>query len=121
MAWDIVQINCDAIHDERSFHEEFVQAFGFPVHYDYTTVSWLTLLSQLDNTEKRMTAVYCEPGEVITIELLNVASFSERCPAQMTLCVEGIAYINWARMEEGLKPVIALAFYGMQTYDLSDF
>ncbi|MCB1591140.1 MAG: barstar family protein [Alphaproteobacteria bacterium] len=121
MAWDVVQINCDAIVDERSFHEEFAQAFGFPDQYDYTTVSWLKLLSQLDNAEKRLTAVYCEPNEVITIELLNVAAFAARCPEQMTLCIEGVAYINWARIEQDLKPVLALAFYGQQYYDLSDF
>lgn len=121
MGWDVVQINCDVIVDERSFHKEFAEAFGFPPDYDCTTVSWLTLLSQIDNPERRSTGVYCEAGEVITIELLNVASFAERCPAQMALCVEGVSYINWARIEEGLKPVLALAFYGQQLYDLSDF
>ena len=81
----------------------------------------MLLLAKLDDVSNRVTEVYCDVGEVVTVELLNVASFAKRCPEEFTLCVEGISYINWARLEEGMKPILALAFYGMQTYDLSNF
>ncbi|MCB1681157.1 MAG: barstar family protein [Rhodospirillales bacterium] len=121
MVWHVVQINCDAITDVKTFHQEFAAAFGFPNDYAGTKEAWLLRLAKLDDVNDRVTEVYCDPGEVITVELLNVASFARRCPEEFTFCVEGISYINWARLEEGMKPILAIAFYGVQTYDLSGF
>ena len=121
MVWHVVQINCDAITDDRTFHQEFATAFGFPKDYPATREAWMLLLAKLDDPSSRVTEVYCDVGEVVTIELLNVASFAKRCPEEFTLCIEGISYINWARLDEGMKPILAIAFYGMQTYDLRNF
>ncbi len=119
MAWDVVQINCDAITDWPSFHMEFAEAFGFPDYYDSTIESWIEMMSNLDNESARVTAVYCDPGEVITIELLNVVSFLKRCPEQFSLLLEAFGYVNWRRLELEQNPIITLAFFGAQIYQTS--
>ncbi len=116
MAWEVVQINCDAIEDWPSFHQEFGDAFGFAEDYEFTIEAWIDVMCGLDDTDNRRTAVYCDPGEVITIELLNVKAFSVRCPEEFAVFIDAAGYVNWRRLELGQPPIISFAFFGDMTY-----
>ena len=59
MVWHVVQINCDAIVDDGTFHQEFAAAFGFPKDYLGTREAWMLLLAKLDDVSNRVTEVYC--------------------------------------------------------------
>jgi hypothetical protein len=73
-----VSLDCDKISDWRSFHEEFAKAFGFPDFYGKNMNAWIDCLTYVD--DPGMSAIHCERGSVLVLELLNVKTFRLRCP-----------------------------------------
>lgn len=112
MTYAVVQIDCAKIFDWSSFHKVFAEAFGFPKDYVYDMNAWIDCLSFIDDPKERVTEVYCDPGEIITIELLDVSNFVVRCPAIFAAFVECSSFVNWRRLESNQGPLIALAFFG---------
>jgi hypothetical protein len=47
----------------------------------------------------------------ITLALDEGKPFAARCPEQYAAVIECAAFVNWARIEEGERPILALSFY----------
>lgn len=107
----IVQIPTDEIVDWPSFHEVFANALGFPEFYGRNMNAWVDCLTYADE-EDGMRNVVVPAGEVLTLELQGVASFAQRCPEQYAAVVESSAFVNWRRIEQGERPIVALSFWG---------
>ncbi len=105
-----VRLDCDNIHDWPTFHEEFARVFGFPDFYGKNMNAWIDCMTSLGAPEDGMSSIHCEPGTVMTLELENVKSFSDRCPEQYKALIECAAFVNWRRNEVGEPTGIALSF-----------
>jgi Barstar (barnase inhibitor) len=106
-----VSLDCDAIRDWPSFHNEFAWVFAFPSFYGKNMNAWVDCLTSLDAPEDGMSGIHCARGSVLTLELGNVKSFKDRCPAQYNALIECAAFVNWRRIEGGSSSVLALSFY----------
>jgi len=106
-----VSLDCARITDWHSFHQEFAHAFGFPDFYGANMDAWIDCLTYLDDANAGMTAVHCDPGSVVVLELLDVKSFKQRCPDQYGAVIECAAFVNWRRLEKDEPAVLALSFW----------
>ena len=106
----IVDITTSGIHDWDSFHDVFATALGFPDFYGRNMNAWVDCLTYAD-LDDGMRNVTVGPGEVLTLQLQDVRNFRSRCREQYEAVVEGAAFVNWSRIEQGARPIIALSFY----------
>ena len=111
-----VSLDCQNIHDWPSFHEEFARVFGFPDFYGKNMNAWVDCMTSLDAPDDGMSAVHCDSGSVLTLELENVKRFKERCPEQYNAIIECSAFVNWRRIEMGGLAVLALSLLEMTCY-----
>jgi RNAse (barnase) inhibitor barstar len=107
----IVKMACARIVDWDSFHDVFCEALGFPDFYGRNMNAWIDCMTYLDDPNSAMTTVHAPPGGVITIELIDVAEFIERCPEQYAALIECAAFVNWRRIEQNEEPVVAFSFH----------
>ena len=106
-----VSLDCNAIVDWDSFHQEFARIFGFPDFYGRNMNAWIDCLTSLDAPQDGMTKIHCEPGAVVSLQLENVKDFELRCPDQYKALIECSAFVNWRRLEMGEPSVLALSFW----------
>lgn len=57
------------------------------------------------------TDVIAGDGDVLTLQLDDVADFAARCPEQYEAVIECDAFVNWRRTEVGERPILALSFF----------
>ena len=69
----IVRIDARRITDWDAFHDVFAEAFGFPDFYGRNDNAWIDCMGDLDVPEAGMTRVHVARGEVLTLQLDNVA------------------------------------------------
>ena len=105
-----LSLDCERISDWRSFHEEFTKAFGFPDFYEKNMNAWIDCMTCVDDSAAGMSTVHCERGSVLTLELLNVERFRKRCPELYEAVIDGVAFVNWRRLETGDPSVLAISF-----------
>ncbi len=106
----IVDIPVWQIHDWDSFHDVFATALGFPEFYGRNLDAWIDCLTYRDEDDG-MASVTVEPGDVLTLQFGEASAFARRCPDQYAALVEAAAFVNWRRIETGLRPIIALSFH----------
>jgi hypothetical protein len=53
---------------------------------------------------------HCDRGSVLVLELLNVKTFRQRCPELYEAVVDGVASVNWRRLETGDPAVLTISF-----------
>jgi RNAse (barnase) inhibitor barstar len=111
MGRHVVAIDGRAIQDWDSFHDVFAAAFGFPDFYGRNLNAWIDCLTYVDDAEAGMVAVPIPAGEVLTLHLEHAADLASRCPEQYAAILEGAAFVNWRRVEQGEASVLALAFH----------
>jgi hypothetical protein len=107
----IVSIPADRINDWDSFHDVFAQALGFPEFYGRNMDAWNDCLLAADADDGMISPqIVAGPGDVLTLQIENAGDFAERCPAQFEALVECAAFVNWARIDAGERPILALSF-----------
>jgi len=106
-----VSLDCDRISDWQSFHEEFAKAFGFPDFYGKNMNAWIDCMTYADDPGAGMSKTHCERGSVLVLELLNVKTFRQRYPELYEAVVDGVAFVNWRRLETGDPAVLAISFW----------
>ena len=104
-----VSLDCDKISDCQSFHEEFAKAFGFPDFYGNNMNAWIDCLTYIDDPAAGMSAIHCDRGSVLVLELLNVKTFRQRYPELYEAVVDGVAFVNWRRLETDDPAVLSHA------------
>ncbi|KIQ06167.1 barstar family protein [Pseudomonas fulva] len=107
----MVTVDADLITDWRTFHEVFVEAFGFPKFYGHNMDAWVDCLSYLDDPNAEMTTVHVQPGHTLSLVVDNARDLKRRCPELFEALVECTAFVNWRVVTTGGSPLLALAFY----------
>jgi len=106
-----VRIDTRSIVDWPTFHSAFAEALGFPKFYGRNMNAWIDCMTYVDDSSAGMSAVTVPPGEVLTLEIEDVTSFSLRCPEQFESLIDCAAFVNWRRLEQGEPAVLALSYY----------
>ncbi|MCA9954506.1 MAG: barstar family protein [Ardenticatenaceae bacterium] len=101
-----IVINSTKIHDWPSFHEIFKENFGFPEFYGANMDAWIDCMSYLDDPASEMNQIALEPGEPLTIKLLQTKDFIKRCPTQFVAFVESVSFVN----QRFAKPLLYILF-----------
>ncbi len=101
-----IQIDSTKIHDWPSFHEIFQDNIGFPEYYGANMDAWIDCMSCLDDPAAEMSKVTLEPGEPLTIILLQTKDFLKRCPSQFVSFVESVSFVN----QRFAKPLLYILF-----------
>lgn len=112
-----VRIDTRRIVDWPSFHSVFAEALGFPAFYGRNMNAWIDCMTYVDDSDAGMSAVTVPPGEVLTLEIEDVHSFSLRCPEQFEVLVDSAAFVNWRRLEQGEPAVLALSYRRSSGYE----
>ena len=107
----VVRIPCDQIVDWDTFHGVFAHVLGFPSFYGMNMNAWVDCLTYLDEPGDGMSNIVLNDREILTLQLDDAESFRSRCPEQFDALVGSSAFINWRRIEAGLRPTIALSFF----------
>jgi hypothetical protein len=105
-----VSIDCAKIRDWDSFHDEFAAVFGFPDFYGRNMNAWIDCMTSLDEPDHGMTRIHAAKGNVLTMQLENVAPFREQHPDLYAAIIECAAFVNWRRIEVGELAVLAISF-----------
>lgn len=82
---------------------------GFPEFYRRNLNAWIDCLTYRDG-EDGMASVTVGPGDVLTLQLDEGSVFASRCPEQYAAMIKASVFVNWRRIERGLRPIIALSF-----------
>ncbi len=106
----VVVVDTERIVDWDSFHDVFVEIFGFPDFYGRNMDAWTDCMTYLDDPDAGMTAIHCAVGCVVTIHLNAAKELAKRCPHQFNALVECSAFVNFRRLELGEPAVIALSY-----------
>ena len=106
----IVRVPTNEISDWSTLHDVFARILGFPDFYGRNMDAWIDCLTYADEDDG-MRNIGVPAGDVLTLQLDDVASFRSRCPEQYAAVVECAAFVNWRRIEAGDRPILALSFY----------
>jgi len=103
-----IRVDLAPIADWPSFHDAFAAAFGFPDFYGRNMNAWIDCMTNLDT---EFSSVRVAPGELVTLELVGMKDFKQRCPEQYDALVECAAFVNWRRRELGHAPILVMSFH----------
>jgi hypothetical protein len=105
-----VRIDARKIHDAKTFHDVFAEAFGFPAFYGRNINAWIDCMSDLGNPSAEMTKVHAKPGGVVLLQLDHVDQFVRDCPDLFASLHDAVAFVNWRQVHAGRAPVLAIAY-----------
>ena len=106
----LTSIDCAKIRDWDSLHDEFAAVFEFPEFYGRNLDAWIDCMTSLDEPEDGMTSIHAPKGNVLTLQLENIAPFREQHPDPYAAIIESSAFVNWRRLEGGETAVLAISF-----------
>jgi hypothetical protein len=106
----LVRIDGCRIRDRRSFHDEFARVMGFPNFYGRNMDAWIDCMTYLDEDDG-MRSITIQPGEVLTLQIDHYRDLRARCPELAMELLECAAFVNFRRIEQGERPVLALSFF----------
>ena len=106
----VVEVPMSQIHDWGTFHDTFAQTLGFPDFYGRNMDAWIDCLTYADEDDG-MRAITAGPGEVLTLQLEDCREFRTRCPEIYQVLIDCAAFVNWRRIEQGERPVLALSYH----------
>jgi RNAse (barnase) inhibitor barstar len=104
----IVNIAMSEINDWETFHDTFAEALGFPDFYGRNMNAWIDRLTYEDDG---MSAFPVEPGDVLALQLQDCNDFRVRCQEIYEALIDAAAFVNWRRIEQGDRPILALLFH----------
>ena len=84
---------------------------GFPEFYRKNMNAWIDCMTSLDHPEDGMTKVHAPKEGFLVLKLLNINNMIRVCPTAYEALVDGVAFVNWRKIEAGEPPVIALAYH----------
>jgi Barstar (barnase inhibitor) len=107
----VITIDCESIVDWDSFHSVFSEAFGFPEYYGRNMNAWIDCLTYIDDPKAGMSEAHAPAGGVLVLQLEHAKDFAMRYAELYAAMVEGIAFVNWRRLEKGEAPALILSFW----------
>lgn len=112
MQTTIITIPTDQITDWNSFHSVFQAVFGFPEFYGRNMDAWIDCMTCSDDPASGMVDASVAPGDLITLRIDDAPDFRQRCPEQYNALIDGVAFVNYRRIELGRAPVLTLMLNG---------
>ncbi len=106
-----VEIDCSRIKSMNDFHAVFKEALGFPDFYGNNMDAWIDCMTSIDEPDHGMSNVHAEKGQFLILSLKNVNDMIAACPMAYEALVDGVAFVNYRRMEVSEQPVLGLAYY----------
>jgi hypothetical protein len=106
-----VQIDTREIHSWSSFHSVFQKKMGFPDFYGKNMNAWIDCMTSADEPGDGMSTVHAPPDGVLVISLLHAKAFKKKYSELYDAIVEGVAFVNYRRMDIGERPFLVLSFY----------
>ncbi len=107
----VVPIPTSRITDWRTFHDVFAETLGFPGYYGRNGNAWIDCMTYVDEPDLGMTRIAVGEGDVLTLQLGEVADFAARCPEQYAALIDWTAFVNYRRLELGERSILALSFW----------
>jgi len=104
----VIQIPAEQITDWSTFHDVFAATLGFPAFYG-RNMNACDCLSRVAASDAGMTRIVVGAGDVLTLQIDDVATFAARCPEQYEALIECVAFVNWRRLDIGERAIRALA------------
>jgi RNAse (barnase) inhibitor barstar len=105
MTSQAVRLQTKSITDWDSFHSVFAETMGFPEFYGRNMNAWIDCMTGFDDGMTRFTIA---PGELFHLEVADTKDFAQRLPEIFQAFIECAAFVNWRRVEQGERPVLAL-------------
>jgi hypothetical protein len=106
-----ITIDARRISDWNSFHSIFAEAFGFPTSYGRNMDAWIDCLTSLDHPSSGMTKLHVVKGETLGLRIEGIDDLANRQPAIHQALLDGVAFVNYRRVETGHSPVLALVYH----------
>jgi RNAse (barnase) inhibitor barstar len=103
----VVDIALSGISDWETFHTTFAATLGFPDFYGRNLNAWVDCLRYEDDG---MSAFPIEAGDVLTIQLQGCKDFRDRCPEIYDALIDSAAFVNWSRIQQGERPILAISY-----------
>lgn len=110
----VVKIPVDEIHDWESFHTVFARVLGFPAFYGRNMDAWNDCMESIDASEDGMSTIHAAKGGMLVLDLGECTNFAQRCPEQYEAILDGSAFVNYARIEIGERPVLAVSCFNRE-------
>jgi len=107
----VIRIDARRLTDAVALHNVLSETFGFPATYGKNLDALVDCLTHLDDLKAGMSRVQVLPGEVAVLMLENTAGLSKKAAEQVRAIVDAVAFVNWRRLENGERPVLALAYH----------
>lgn len=107
----LLRIDGKKIVDWDHFHDLFSKALGFPGFYGRNMAAWVDCMSSIDYPEDQLTQVHVGKGGTLTIHVENYEYFRKRGQDQWWALLHSSSFVNYRRVDDGGRPVIALSFF----------
>jgi len=108
MTTHTVKLETKRITDERSFHQVFAEAMGFPAFYGNNQNAWIDCMGYLDEAGAEVTALTIPKGEMLHLEVADAEDFQKRLPRVFHDFIECTAIVNRRRTDAGSPPILSL-------------
>ena len=105
------RIDTIKITDWESFHDVFIEVFGFPAYYGRNMNAWIDCMTYLNEPGSSDLTFKADSGEIIVLDMIDVKAFKSRCPEQYDAIIECSAFVKHRMTERGDPPILALSFY----------
>ena len=105
----VIRIPTERITDWDTFHDVFAEVLGFPDFDRRDMNAWHDCLGYADEDDG-MRNVVVPAGDVLTLDL-GKSDFGTRCPELFRAVLDGAAFVNYARVEQGERPIIAVSAF----------
>jgi hypothetical protein len=107
----IIRIDARRLTDSAGLHAAVKEAFGFPDWYGNNLDALNDCLTHLDDPESGMSRVQLFPGEVGLLVVEHAGDAGKPASAHLKELVDAVAFVNWRRLEQGQRPVLAVAYH----------
>ncbi len=108
MTSQAIRLQTKGITDWDSFHSVCAETLGFPGFYGRNIDAWIDCMTYLDDANAVVTAATVAPGELFHLEVADSMDFQKRLPEIFQAFIESAAFVNWRRVSQGERPVLAL-------------
>ena len=96
----------------EEFHVEFNNVMGFPSFYGNNMNAWIDCMTSVDVPEDGLiTKNFINKGELLVLKICNINEMIKNCPIAYDCLVDGVAFVNYRRMEVGENPVLILSYF----------
>lgn len=104
----MVSIDGGQLRDWASFHQVFMDRFGFPEYYGRNMAAWIDCMTSLDAPDDGMSDIHGTAADPVVLHIENASAVPKEVFQALVECA---AFVNWRRIELGEPAILALSFW----------